>query len=52
LIQALIKKIEAAPDNSGLIINMGSIAGWSVYEGGSGYNAAKHGVRVISRALR
>lgn len=52
LIQALIKKIEAAPDNSGLIVNVGSVAGWNVYEGGSGYNAAKHGVRVISRALR
>ncbi|AQS72690.1 SDR family oxidoreductase [Corynebacterium ammoniagenes] len=52
LIQALIKKIEAAPDNSGLIINMSSVAAWGVYAGGSGYNAAKHGVRVISRALR
>ncbi|APT91640.1 hypothetical protein CPHO_00390 [Corynebacterium phocae] len=50
--QALLPKLEAAPDNSGLIINMGSIAGWEVYAGGSGYNAAKHGVRVISRALR
>src|SRR5699024_3962489 len=30
--QALIKKIEAAPDNSGLTINMSSIAGRSVYE--------------------
>lgn len=50
--QAVIGKLEAAPDNSGLIINMGSVAGWNVYPGGSGYNAAKHGVRVISRALR
>ena len=47
MIQALMPKLEG-----GLIINMGSVAGWNVYEGGSGYNAAKHGVRVISRALR
>ena len=47
MIQALIPKLQG-----GLIINMGSVAGWNVYEGDSGYNAAKHGVRVISRALR
>ncbi|OFN77157.1 MULTISPECIES: SDR family oxidoreductase [unclassified Corynebacterium] len=47
MIQALMPKLQG-----GLIINMGSVAGWNVYEGGSGYNAAKHGVRVISRALR
>ena len=52
MIQALLPKLHDAPENSGLIINMGSVAGWNVYEGGSGYNAAKHGVRVISRALR
>lgn len=50
--QALLPALEAAPENSGLIINMGSVAGWNVYEGGSAYNTAKHGVRVISRALR
>lgn len=50
--QALLPKLEAAPGNSGLIINMGSVAGWNVYEGGSAYNTAKHGVRVVSRALR
>lgn len=47
MIQALMPKL-----TGGLIINMGSVAGWNVYEGGSGYNAAKHGVSVISRALR
>lgn len=52
MIQALMPKLERVPDLSGLIINVGSIAGWAVYEGGSGYNTAKHGVRVISRALR
>lgn len=50
--QALLSKLEAASENSGLIINMGSVAGWNVYEGGSAYNNAKYGVRVISRALR
>ncbi|MDO5032593.1 SDR family oxidoreductase [Corynebacterium sp.] len=50
MIQALMPKLEES--ESGLIINMGSIAGWTTYEGGSGYNTAKHGVRVISRALR
>lgn len=48
--QALLPALEASGE--GLIINMGSVAGWTVYEGGSAYNAAKHGVRVISRALR
>ncbi|MBK4152457.1 SDR family NAD(P)-dependent oxidoreductase [Corynebacterium macginleyi] len=52
MIQELMPKLERVPDLSGLIINVGSIAGWTVYEGGSGYNTAKHGVRVISRALR
>lgn len=50
--KALMPLLEAAPDNSGLIINMSSIAGWQEYEGGSGYNAAKHGVRALSRVLR
>ncbi|AKE38083.1 SDR family NAD(P)-dependent oxidoreductase [Corynebacterium camporealensis] len=50
MIQALLPRLEASEE--GLIINMGSVAGWDVYAGGSGYNAAKHGVRVISRALR
>lgn len=50
MIQALLPKLEAS--ESGLIINMGSVAGWDIYHGGSGYNAAKHAVRVISRALR
>lgn len=50
MIQALMPKLEASP--AGLIINMGSVAGWDPYAGGSGYNAAKHAVRVISRVLR
>ena len=50
MIQALMPKLEVS--DSGLIINMGSIAGWTPYAGGAGYNSAKHGVRVISRVLR
>lgn len=52
MIQALLGKLEAAPDHSGLVVNLGSIAGWTPYEGGSGYNAAKFGVRALTRVLR
>jgi NADP-dependent 3-hydroxy acid dehydrogenase YdfG len=34
------------------IVNMGSIAGFSNYVGGSGYAASKHAVRAISQTLR
>ncbi len=34
------------------IVNMSSIAGQSVYVGGGGYTAAKHGTSVISETLR
>lgn len=37
---------------NGLIVNIGSIAGHVPYEGGAGYNAAKHGVAALSRVLR
>jgi NADP-dependent 3-hydroxy acid dehydrogenase YdfG len=36
----------------GHIVNLGSIAGFEVYEGGAGYTASKHAVRAISRTLR
>lgn len=52
MIQALLGKLEAAPDHSGLVVNLGSIAGWTPYEGGSGYNAAKFSVRALTRVLR
>ncbi len=29
--------------------SLGSIAGWTPYQGGSGYNSAKHGVRDFQR---
>jgi 3-hydroxy acid dehydrogenase/malonic semialdehyde reductase len=36
----------------GHIINMGSIAGFLVYEGGSGYCASKHAARAVTKTLR
>jgi NADP-dependent 3-hydroxy acid dehydrogenase YdfG len=34
------------------VVNEGSIAGYEPYLGGAGYNAAKFGVRALSRVLR
>ncbi|MCF4005612.1 SDR family oxidoreductase [Corynebacterium uropygiale] len=47
--QALLPKLR---ESQGLIINIGSIAGITPYEGGSGYNAAKFGLRALTRVLR
>ncbi len=47
--QALYPQLRAA---EGLVINIGSIAGTDAYKGGSGYNAAKYGLRGLTRALR
>ncbi len=38
--------------NGGHIINIGSIAGKEVYPGGNVYNASKHGVDALTRAMR
>jgi len=48
--QALLPALRA--DGGGLIINLGSTAGRIAYEGGAGYTAAKHGLKVISQTLR
>ncbi|MCW2846459.1 MAG: hypothetical protein JWR90_433 [Marmoricola sp.] len=48
--QALLPALRA--DGGGLVINMGSTAGRVAYEGGGGYVAAKHAVKVITQTLR
>jgi NADP-dependent 3-hydroxy acid dehydrogenase YdfG len=48
--RALLPKLESSGD--GHIVNVGSIAGFEVYEGGAGYTAAKHAVRAITQTLR
>jgi NADP-dependent 3-hydroxy acid dehydrogenase YdfG len=48
--QALLPALRA--DGGGLVVNMGSTAGRIAYEGGGGYVAAKHAVRVITQTLR
>ena len=44
--QALLPALRA--DGGGLVINMGSTAGRIAYEGGGGYTAAKHAVKVLT----
>ena len=48
--QALLPKLLASGD--GQVINIGSIAAREPYQGGAGYNAAKHAVAAITRVLR
>lgn len=47
--RALYPQLKAS---KGLVINIGSVAGTDAYKGGSGYNAAKHGLRGMTRAFR
>jgi NADP-dependent 3-hydroxy acid dehydrogenase YdfG len=47
---ALMAKLEAG--GGGHIVNVGSIAGFETYPGGTGYTASKHAVRAISRNMR
>ena len=37
---------------AGTIVNIGSVAGHSVYEGGGGYVAAKHALAAVTETLR
>ncbi len=48
--RALLPALEAS--GRGHIINVGSVAGVEVYEGGGGYTSAKHAVRAITQTLR
>lgn len=47
--RALLPLVDAA---EGLVINIGSMAAFNAYPGGSGYNAAKFGLRALTRAFR
>lgn len=51
---AMTKALLPALLDSGLghVINIGSVAGREVYEGGGGYNAAKHAVSALTRVMR
>ena len=48
--QALLPALRR--DGGGLVVNMGSTAGRIAYEGGGGYTAAKHAVKVLTQTLR
>jgi len=48
--QAVLPALRASGD--GLVVNIGSIAGRTPYEGGGGYTAAKHATRVVTETLR
>ena len=48
--QALLPALEATGE--GIVVNVGSIAGGLVYEGGAGYTAAKHAERALTETLR
>lgn len=48
--RALLPTLEASGD--GHVVNVGSIAGLEVYEGGAGYTAVKHALRAVTQTLR
>ena len=48
--KALLPALLASGD--GHIVNLGSVAGYEVYDGGAGYTAAKHAQSAVSRTLR
>jgi NADP-dependent 3-hydroxy acid dehydrogenase YdfG len=48
--RALLPALEASGD--GHVVNIGSIAGLEVYDGGAGYTAAKHALRAVTQTLR
>ncbi|MDO4918446.1 SDR family oxidoreductase [Kocuria sp.] len=39
-------------NGEGTVLNLTSLAAWRAYEGGAGYNAAKHAERAMTEALR
>ncbi len=48
--RALLPRLIDSGD--GLIVNVGSIAGFETYPGGGGYTASKHALRALTRTLR
>ncbi len=48
--RAVLPIMEAG--GAGHIINVGSVAGFETYPGGSGYTSTKHAVRAITKTLR
>lgn len=48
--RALLPRLVESGD--GIVVNVGSIAGHIVYEGGGGYTAAKHGLTALTGTLR
>jgi len=48
--RALLPALVAS--GAGVILNVGSTAGRTAYEGGAGYTAAKHGTQVVTETLR
>ena len=48
--RALLPQLIASGD--GVLVNVGSIAGLEVYDGGAGYTAAKHALRAVTETLR
>jgi NADP-dependent 3-hydroxy acid dehydrogenase YdfG len=48
--RALLDRLVASGD--GLVVNVGSIAGFETYAGGAGYTASKHALRALTRTLR
>ena len=49
-VRALLPRLEASGD--GLVVIVGSIAGFETYRGGAGYTASKHALRAVTRTLR
>jgi len=49
-LQALLPALEASGD--GLVVVLGSTAGFETYPGGAGYTASKHGLRAVVHTLR
>jgi NADP-dependent 3-hydroxy acid dehydrogenase YdfG len=48
--RALLPSLRQPP--SAHIVNIGSVAGFDVYKGGSGYTSSKHALRAITQSLR